>query len=839
MKKAILITIISIIGVASSLVVYAVSWPANLIRHNDIILTPSTYQPSGLAWNSVTNKLFTVCNTGQVTTMNFDGTAQETTVMPYYMDFEAITIVDPNSTKVYIGDENPDSILEYDWQTKALTGKSWDLTSVMTGADNQGLEGLTFVPNGYHPFSASASGGVFYAGIQRTPVSGGDITDDYLIYVFDIDLNTSGKIVKWWGIPVAPNTPTYDIADMYFNQDTGILYVLYDGANRLIEMKTDGTVIKDYSNVPINEQEGLVIKTNYPSLTADIYLGSDTDKLIGWYSGYPVDFDFDKDNVKTSVDCNDKDKTVSTNKIYYQDLDGDKLGFGVGKSFCLATPPTGYVNNTSDLNDNDFDNDGTITANDCNDKDSTIFQKKKYFQDLDQDGLGGDAYQEICSLVIPNGYVNNASDLNDYDFDNDNVIMTVDCNDKDKTVWEKKNYYKDVDGDNYGKGIPESICSLVAPVGYVVSSTPDCNDNDKNIFANQTYYQDLDGDQLGSDIFQTICSLTAPTGYVNNSNDINDNDFDNDGASTQIDCNDNDVTIFQTKRYFLDSDRDGFGSTVFQTVCSLTPPTNYVANSNDGNDNDHDNDGIITFYDCNDSNNTVFGKENFYKDLDADGLGFGTAVVSCLAPTAQYVKNNNDKNDSDFDNDGIITINDCNDKNNIILGKQKYYSDFDLDGLGSNTTTILACTLPKGYVINSSDINDNDFDNDSVETNFDCDDKNKLVFGPKLYYKDFDQDGLGIISAKVLSCTKPTGYVTNSSDINDNDYDNDGVYMRTDCDDKNSRYSIIKTYYLDADHDGFGYYGKYNSTNMFTGCVPPNWFVTNSSDKNDSDPNVF
>ncbi|MFZ2978501.1 MAG: hypothetical protein WA057_02420, partial [Candidatus Magasanikiibacteriota bacterium] len=97
----------------------------------------------------------------------------------------------------------------------------------------------------------------------------------------------------------------------------------------------------------------------------------------------------------------------------------------------------------------------------------------------------------------------------------------------------------------------------------------------------------------------------------------------------------------------------------------------------------------------------------------------------------------------------------------------------------------------------------------------------------------------GISSTKILTCTKPTGYVTNFSDVNDNDYDNDGVSMRTDCDDKNSRYSIIKTYYLDADHDGFGYYGRYNNTNLFTGCVPPNWFVTNNSDKNDNDPNVF
>lgn len=359
MKKLAILSLLVVSGILVSLGVKAAVWPNNVIHNLNIpINTPNNYEPSGLVWNSQINKLYTVSDDGQVTRMNLDGSAQEIDIPRLQgigTDFEAITIVDPNSTKVYIGLEHPDSILEYDWATKVFANRRWDLTGVLTGADNQGLEGLTFVPNKYLPAgrNTSTSGGVFYAAVQRTPVAGGALNDDYLIYAFDIDINVSGRIINWWGIPVAPNTPTSDISDLSFSRDTGVLYVLYDAANRLIEMDTSGRVLSDYSNVPVADQEGIAVVTSYPSGTANVYLASDTQKLVGWFSGYPVRYyDADGDGVDQFADCNDADRSVSSVQNFYLDADRDGLGSDTMISVCALLPPEGYVLNSDDVNDN-------------------------------------------------------------------------------------------------------------------------------------------------------------------------------------------------------------------------------------------------------------------------------------------------------------------------------------------------------------------------------------------------------------------------------------------------------------------------------------------------------
>ena len=173
---------------------------------------------------------------------------------------------------------------------------------------------------------------------------------------------------------------------------------------------------------------------------------------------------------------------------------------------------------------------------------------------------------------------------------------------------------------------------------------------------------------------------------------------------------------------------------------------------------------------------------------------------------------------------------------NDLLNKpefQFYWGDKDNDGFGDKYNTVYATTSPEGYVTNSDDCDD-----DNPNTNPDAE---EVIDGV-----DNDCDGL-------IDCDDP--------DIADsdlcNDADDDGFTADVDCDDNdpNTYPGAVEfcdgvdndcdeeidedaadapTWYLDADSDGFG-----DPENSITSCFPPEGYVENSTDCDDSDPNTF
>ena len=107
------------------------------------------------------------------------------------------------------------------------------------------------------------------------------------------------------------------------------------------------------------------------------------------------------------------------------------------------------------------------------------------------------------------------------------------------------------------------------------------------------------------------------------------------------------------------------------------------------------------------------------------------------------------------------------------------------------------------------------------------------------YYLDNDADGFGNLAISVQESDQPSGYVTNSTDCNDDDASvYPGAIEVTDNDtdeDCNGLYAY--TFYVDADDDGFG------ST---TGTVieidlndpTPNGYSTNNADCEDNDASI-
>ncbi|MFH1537132.1 MAG: BPL-N domain-containing protein, partial [Patescibacteria group bacterium] len=249
----------------------------------------------------------------------------------------------------------------------------------------------------------------------------------------------------------------------------------------------------------------------------------------------------------------------------------------------------------------DIDGDGVPEEDDCNDNDPNISQDQTYYADNDSDGLGDpNNTTSVCALTVPTGYVTNNSDLNDNDADNDGVETENDCNDQDPNLQNNITVYLDNDGDGYGVGTATQVCALTPPTGYVLNNN-DCDDNEAGIFENQTFYQDADGDGLGNPAVTLEACVLSLEGYVANSNDQNDQDADNDGKPTNLDCNDNDPSISENQLYFADNDGDGYGDINIPVYeCSYTPSPGNVTNNNDCDDTNANIYEGQTFYADND-----------------------------------------------------------------------------------------------------------------------------------------------------------------------------------------------------------------------------------------------
>ncbi len=246
---------------------------------------------------------------------------------------------------------------------------------------------------------------------------------------------------------------------------------------------------------------------------------------------------------------------------------------------------------------------------------------------------------------------------------------------------------------------------------------------------------------------------------------------------------------------------------------------------------------------------------------DADGDGYGNPAIdttACAAPLG-YVANNTDCDDSNSDINPAATevCNGIDDNCNGLIDDGApsitFYVDSDGDGYGNPSLTIQACTQPAGYVTNNTDCNDNNANINPGATEIcngvddNCngliDSADPGITGQPVWYADADDDGFGDASSSLLSCTQPAGYVSNSTDCNDNNVNvNPGANeicngIDDDCDGltDDADPSIINqtVWYVDADNDGYG-----SSANSVTACIQPSGFVANSNDCDDNNVNV-
>lgn len=215
---------------------------------------PAGFEGSGAVYHPRLDRLFIVSDSGYVASLEKDGSFFSQTFVGG--DLESITVADPSSNFVYLALENPDSVLEFDLVAGVVT-RAFDVSAILTGSANLGVEAMTFVPNANDP-----EGGLFHLGQQSNG----------RVYVFRLPIVSSASATTYTFVtsylPVAGLT---DISGLEYDREHGRLYAIFDANDRLVEMTPAGVVLNQWV-LPGTDQEGIAIDGCELFTTDDVLL---------------------------------------------------------------------------------------------------------------------------------------------------------------------------------------------------------------------------------------------------------------------------------------------------------------------------------------------------------------------------------------------------------------------------------------------------------------------------------------------------------------------------------------------------------------------------------------
>lgn len=223
-------------------------------------------EPSGICFHPQRKTLFIVSDEGEIAEIETDGTPVFNLKIPG--DLEGVT-VNPQSGLLYIIYEGRDVILEFDPDKKEVI-REFPMNREFEGDPNflqkqeedydNGIESIAFVSDENHP-----EGGTFYIGNQWDPSC---------IMEVLVPLKSSQTVTAEARIIRVLPFKMYDPAAMYYDRETGLLNVVSDADNILVEITLEGKLVKEYAFLGAN-QEGITLDDK-----GYLYIAQDSGKII-------------------------------------------------------------------------------------------------------------------------------------------------------------------------------------------------------------------------------------------------------------------------------------------------------------------------------------------------------------------------------------------------------------------------------------------------------------------------------------------------------------------------------------------------------------------------------
>jgi|GEM_PF-1482366 len=665
---------------------------------------------------------------------------------------------------------------------------------------------------------------------QGYTIDGDDIGSDYGIYLSGKTGNTIKNCIVtdfYFGILLYSSSNNNNLTSNTANSNVYGIY-LWDSSNNSL---TNNTANSNKNGIELFSSSNniLINNTASPNTNYGIYLyfssnntltnNTANTNTIGIYL-----YTFSNNNaLNTNKVCNN-----SNTDIYSVGIDNTGTNNTCNKSGYNDTGTTGCTWNCAGKCNNCSLCNTTCGGDSSLKCDAATGECVVACVDKDGDGYG------VCpNCNISNGCTYNRHDCNDTN-SSINPGATETCNNKD---------------DNCNKETDEGV------------TTPYYEDNDKDTYGNPS---------------KVLNACAQPSGYVTNNKDCDDSNKDIKPGATEIcdgvdnNCNkETDEGNVCNVYFYCDSDKDGQNAASSTAHCTDYVCYNkYIATC-----------PSIAGTDCNDTNSSIFKgakeicngvddncdgkidegvKTTFYKDNDNDNYGNPTDTTqACTKPTG-YVTDNTDCNDNDATINPKATevCNGVDDNCNGKIDNQEtkvcsdliYYCDKDNDGYISSAESgkcdTYGCTPPKGCSLTQGtdcDDNNNKTNPKATEVCNGVDDNcdGKIDEGVKTtFYKDNDNDNYGNPTDTTQACTKPTGYVTDNTDCNDNDATiNPGAKEicngQDDNCNKETDEGVTTPYYEDNDKDTYG-----NPSKVLNACAQPSGYVTNNKDCNDANATI-